>query len=117
MDVSGEYKLKSSLARIGLEHLNAGWCDPGWHGSALTLELKNMTRKTCIIIKPGDRIGQMIFWRSQPVRLGDSYYYRGRYNNDAKVHGAKQSLDAVSNGKGKISLPNFMGTAGDQSKK
>ena len=41
--LSAEYKLKSSMARIGLEHLTAGWCDAGWHGSSLTLELKNVT--------------------------------------------------------------------------
>ena len=34
--ISCEYKLKSSMARIGLEHLNAGWCDAGWNGSVLT---------------------------------------------------------------------------------
>ena len=38
-NISCEYKLKSSMARIGLEHLNAGWCDAGWNGSVLTLEL------------------------------------------------------------------------------
>ena len=28
-NISAEYKLKSSMARIGLEHMNAGWCDAG----------------------------------------------------------------------------------------
>ena len=36
-NVSAEFKLKSSSARRFLEHMNAGWCDPWWHGSALTL--------------------------------------------------------------------------------
>ncbi len=40
-DISCQFVLKSSRARSGLNHLLAGWCDPGWHGSRLTLELKN----------------------------------------------------------------------------
>jgi len=39
--ISAEYKLKSSMARIGINHCLAGWCDAGWHGSVLTLELKS----------------------------------------------------------------------------
>lgn len=88
-DISAEYKLKSSMARIGLEHLNAGWCDPGWHGSALTLELKNLTQYHTIILHPGDRIGQMVFFRSRPVPRDRSYAARGRYNGDTCVQGIK----------------------------
>jgi dCTP deaminase len=40
-DVAGLFFLKSSRAREGYENLHAGYADPGWHGSALTLELKN----------------------------------------------------------------------------
>jgi len=40
-NVCGQFALKSSLARAGFEHLLAGWIDPGFHGSVLTLELKN----------------------------------------------------------------------------
>jgi len=36
-DISAQFVLKSSRAREGLNHLLAGWCDPGWHGSKLTL--------------------------------------------------------------------------------
>lgn len=89
MNVSAEYKLKSSMARIGIEHLNAGWCDPGWNGSVLTLELRNMTRYHDIRIRPGDRIGQMIFWRSENVPYDKSYATRGRYNNDMSVQDIK----------------------------
>ena len=31
----GEVRLKSSMARRGLEHLNAGYCDPGWNLSLI----------------------------------------------------------------------------------
>ena len=88
-NVSAEYKLKSSMARIGLEHLNAGWCDAGWNGSALTLELKNMTRHHAIRIQAGDRIGQVVFFLHAEVPVDRSYAARGRYNGDTSVSGIK----------------------------
>lgn len=89
MDISAEYKLKSSMARVGLEHMNAGWCDPGWHGSALTLELKNESRYHSIHLRPGDRIGQVVFYLCDPVPEDRSYAVRGRYNKDVQVSGIK----------------------------
>lgn len=82
---SAEYKLKSSMARIGLEHMNAGWCDAGWHGSSLTLELKNLSQHHAIRLRPGDAIGQMIFFQHDAVPLERSYATRGRYNNDGQT--------------------------------
>ena len=90
LDISAEYKLKSSMARIGLEHLNAGWADAGWHGSVLTLELKNITQCQRILIRPGDAIGQMVFFRHKPVPLERSYAARGRYNGDKTVETIKE---------------------------
>lgn len=87
--LSAEYKLKSSMARAGLDHLNAGWCDAGWHGSTLTLELKNVTNHTTILLRPGDPIGQMIFYRHKEVPLDKSYATRGRYNQQKTVQEAK----------------------------
>jgi deoxycytidine triphosphate deaminase len=77
------------MARIGLEHMNAGWCDAGWQGSVLTLEFKNMTRFHSIRIRPGDAIGQMVFFRHAPVSYEASYAARGRYNNNASVEGIR----------------------------
>lgn len=88
-NISAEYKLNSSMARIGLEHLNAGWCDAGWHGSVLTLELKNMLRNHTIKLQYGDKIGQIVFFRHTQVPDDKSYSQRGRYNNDATVSGVK----------------------------
>lgn len=93
-DISAEYKLKSSMARIGLEHLNAGWCDAGWHGSVLTLELTNLTRYHEIEINHLDRIGQMVFFRHRTVKTEHSYATKGRYNNDKSVSGAKSDENA-----------------------
>lgn len=91
-DISAEYKLKSSMARMGINHLNAGWCDAGWNGSVLTLELINCSRYYSRIIKRGDRIGQMVFFRHQMVPKAASYATKGSYNGDRSVSGAKQEI-------------------------
>ncbi len=86
--ISAQFALKSSRAREGLEHLMAGYCDPGWHGSVLTMELHNSRRYHPIPLWPNKRIGQMVFHRtsSKPER---SYAVTGRYNADDKVTGSK----------------------------
>ena len=89
-DLSCEYKLKSSMARIGLEHLNAGWCDAGWNGSVLTLEIKNLCNFHAIRLRPGDKIGQMVFFSHEKVPADRSYAARGRYNNDKTVSTIKE---------------------------
>ena len=88
-NISAEFKLNSSGARIGLENALATWCDPYWHGSVLTLELKNLTRYHTIRLDNGCRIGQMIFHKSEPVPQERGYHVRGRYNNDASVSSVK----------------------------
>lgn len=88
-NISAEYKLKSSLGRIGLNHMTSGWCDAGWHG-CLTLELKNDTQFHTIEIKEGDPIGQMCFYRHALVPPEKSYASRGRYNGDLTVSGVKK---------------------------
>ena len=88
--ISAEYKLKSSMARIALDHLNAGWCDAGWNGSVLTLELKNDTNNHSIRLHKGDAIGQIVFFKHSPVPYDKSYEVRGRYNNDKTAQGVKK---------------------------
>ena len=88
-DISAEYMLKSSMARIGLEHLKAGWCDAGWNGSTLTLELKNVTNYHEIVLHYLDKIGQIKFFRHRPVKPEHSYATKGRYNGDKSVTGAR----------------------------
>jgi len=88
-NISAEYKLKSSMARIGLEHMNAGWCDAGWNGSVLTLEFKNMSSNS-IRLRPGDAVGQIIFFKHEPVGEEASYATRGRYNKDLTVKTIKE---------------------------
>ena len=80
-NIAIEFKLKSSIARGFLGHMLAGWGDPGWHGSQLTLELKNELRHHNHLLRPGMKIGQVVFWEGEPVPASASYSARGRYNN------------------------------------
>ena len=88
-NISAEYKLKSSMARNGLEHLNAGWADATWNGSRLTLELKNVTRYHRLLIETGMPIGQMVFFEHEPVPAEKSYARVGQYNGQFKVTESK----------------------------
>lgn len=87
-DIAAQFMLKSSRARSGLEHLMAGYCDPGWHGSVLTLELHNSRQLHPVALWPGMKIGQMVFHQmaATPQR---SYAVTGRYNGDATVQGSR----------------------------
>lgn len=89
-NISAEYKLKSSMARIAIDHANAGWCDAGWNGSVLTLELVNNSRHHAIVLTPGDGIGQMIFFQHEPVPEYASYATKGRYNGDKSTQGIRE---------------------------
>lgn len=81
-DIAAMFFLKSSLARAGLDHLKAGWADPGWHGSVLTLEYHNVLRHHGLILTPGMKAGQMAFFRGEAVPETASYAVRGNYNGD-----------------------------------
>jgi deoxycytidine triphosphate deaminase len=87
--ISVQFCLKSSLARNGLEQLEAGWADAGFNKSVLTLELKNMTRHHDLILTSGMFIGQLKFFRHTEVPEEASYSARGRYNGDASVSAIK----------------------------
>jgi dCTP deaminase len=86
--VGAQFVLKSSRAREGWDHAEAGWCDPGWFGSRLTMELKNSRRMHPLPVWPGLRIGQMKFLlvSGRPDR---SYAQTGRYNADLGVTSSK----------------------------
>ena len=83
-DISCQFVLKSSRARDGLNHLLAGWCDPGWSGSKLTLELKNERLHHAQGLWPGLKIGQMVFHQMSEVPM-KSYRLTGHYNNHVTV--------------------------------
>ena len=88
-NIAGLFFLKSSRAREGYENLHAGYADPGWHGSVLTLELKNSRQLLPLPLYPGMKIGQMVFFRmSNPPVV--SYAVTGSYNEDLSTTGSKQ---------------------------
>lgn len=80
-----ECRLKSSLARSGLDHLLAFWFDPGWKGVG-TLELRNVTNSKEVYLWYGRPIVQIIVHRLS----GDAEKpYEGRYQNATKVELSK----------------------------
>ena len=78
--VAGQFALKSSRAREGLGHMLAGWIDPGFNNSRLTLELKNERQLQRIPLWPGMRIGQIVFHKMSQLALV-SYREVGNYNS------------------------------------
>ena len=87
-NIAAEFRLKSSRAREGLDQALAVWADPGWHGSVLTLELRNNRQLWPQLLWPGMKIGQMVFHKmsDRPMR---SYALTGRYNGDPSVMASK----------------------------
>ena len=87
-NIVAEYVLKSSLARSGLQHLLAGYCDPCWQNSHLTLELKNVTQYNTLLLRPRMKIGQIKFYKVSHVPMEHSYAVKGQYNNSKGVTGS-----------------------------
>lgn len=73
----GLLTLKSSVGRNGLEHLHAGFFDPGFHGTA-TLEMVNMAPWP-VTIKKGQRLVQLAIAKCVTVPQ-KTYVVTGRYN-------------------------------------
>ena len=88
--IAGEFRLKSTAARNGLDQSLAVWLDPGWYGSVLTIELKNISRYHPLILRPGMKIGQVVFFQCFPVPDEHSYAVKGQYNNDKTAQAGKE---------------------------
>lgn len=74
--------LRSSAARMGIQHLLAGWGDPKYEGH-LTLELKNELRYHSVRLVGGDAIIQLRFHRINPVADDKGYdAMGGKYSGD-----------------------------------
>ncbi len=84
-DISALFVMKSSVARCGLDQMNAAWCSPGWTGSALTLELLNVLRSHTLLLRPGMAIGQMVFFEGEAVPEASLYSNVGSFNNQREV--------------------------------
>ena len=83
---AGQLALKSSRAREGIEHLMAGYIDPGFEGR-LTLELVNARVLHPVPLWPGMRIGQIVFHKM--ALPNKDYSVTGRYQGDQKVQASK----------------------------
>lgn len=88
-DIVAEYVLKSSQARNGWGHQLAGYCDPGWHGSRLTMEFTNDSQDQYLVIEPGQKCGQMKFYVVEEVPHDKSYRVVGQYNHQTGVQASK----------------------------
>jgi dCTP deaminase len=78
--IVGIFKLKSSRAREFYQSILAGYADPGWHGSRLTIELLNFNTDP-MPLYPGLKMGQMAFDLTFGLPSSD-YAVTGRYNGD-----------------------------------
>jgi dCTP deaminase len=82
-----QFRLKSSRGREWYEHMEAGFVDPGFHGSKLTMEIINMDCEP-LPIYPGLKMGQLIFSLTLGIPDKD-YSVTGRYNGDKTVEASK----------------------------
>lgn len=85
--IAGQLALKSSRAREGIEHLLAGYVDPGYRGR-LTLELQNARAMHPVALWPGMRIAQIVFHRMSMLP-GKDYSMTGRYYGDTQVQASR----------------------------
>lgn len=84
-DAAGFLFLKSSLARCGLEHLHAGFFDPGFglgKPSTGTLEVFNASPVYIIVIRKGQPIVQLILMDCEPPMK--DYRVTGSYNGQTE---------------------------------
>lgn len=78
-DMAAVLYSKSSTGRRGVEHLHAGYGDPGWHDAQWTWEIHNVSPWPIQLIA-GKPLMQMVMVRmtDKPLR---NYAETGRYNN------------------------------------
>lgn len=100
-NIAGQFQLTTTPARAGLEHLNAGLLSPGWHGSVLTLELRNLSRYHYIQLEYGVVIGQVVLFAGTQVPEHARYGRVGNYNKDTSVSGPKWAVNGSSYTEGK----------------
>ncbi len=86
LDWSGMLALKSSLGRQGLEHLHAGFFDPGFRGTA-TLEVHSLAPWPIDLVA-GQPIVQLVFTQMK-ARPEKSYRITGKYNDQSEPEPAR----------------------------
>lgn len=78
---------RSSWARLGLEIHNAGLLDSGW-GGQITLELMNNNKRP-IVLRAGDRIGQVTFHVCSECDVPYSEKIKAKYDGQIGATGSK----------------------------
>lgn len=93
LNMSAMLRCKSSMGRMGFEHLDAGWVDPGFSG-VLTFEFVNVCQYHAIRIRPGDPVGQLVWHRHAAIDYDNSYRANGRYSGrDSVAQACKRAGD------------------------
>lgn len=88
-DIACHVLLRSSAARMGIEHSLAGWGDPGYSGN-LTLEFTNVLKYHTVKLGSGDQVCQLIFHRVPPVPADRIYTATGgKYAGDTGPQAVK----------------------------
>lgn len=77
--LSAIVELRSSTGRIAINHMKAGWIDPGFSSANITLEFKNESPHTYLISSNCCFI-QLCFHKSYPVSKKYDYRTKGSYN-------------------------------------
>jgi deoxycytidine triphosphate deaminase len=88
-NAAGKLMVKSTPARLGLNHSNAGWFEPEFTGTA-TLEIYLLARKP-YTIAVGQPIVQMALFDIEPPAV--SYRITGRYNGQSGPTEARNERD------------------------
>lgn len=86
VECSGVLYSRSSMGRIGLEHLHAGYVDPGFHGQ-LVFEFHN-NAPWPIMLEAGEQYMQIVF-EAMDCAPGRSYAQTGRYWGQTGVQPAR----------------------------
>lgn len=76
-NVYADMKQRSSFSRKGVFMTN-GFYDPGFHGTC-GLSIYNMSDDD-IVIRPNERLAQMIFYKAKPATI-----YNGTYNRQKDI--------------------------------
>lgn len=71
---------KSSWARLGISNNMAGFIDSGFSGD-ITLELVNANKKASVILREGDRIGQIVFYKTKKSKVPYDIKAGSKYMN------------------------------------
>lgn len=97
-------KGRSTSQRLAVSVCNdAGWGDIGY-ATRYTLELKNLSRQHSIILRPGQRVAQLVFMPTSGISPDDMY--EGKYmSDDAKAQLSKSFEDLVAEWEPERMLP------------